>query len=89
MSIWTDHPNSTENPQGYWEHLSFAFPNSLKLILAGFLGVIHSFFPFVFPFDASTTVIRAFRGIVGSKRHEPELERELPDDWWFGNCGRN
>ena len=84
MSIWTDHPNSTTNPQSYWEHMSFALPNSLKLIFAGVKGVIHAFLPFVFPFDASTAVIRLFLGIVKSKRHGPELTRELPEDWFFG-----
>jgi len=84
MSIWTDHPNSTENPQGYWAHWNVAFFGSFGLIWAGLIGVIHAFFPFVFPFYTTTRVIRSFRGVVGSNRHGPELKRELPDDWRFG-----
>ena len=77
MSIWTDHPRATDNPQGYWAHGYFAGKNSLIIIFAGFVGLIHAAFPFLFPFYASTIIIRSFKKLVDSKRHEPELRREL------------
>ncbi len=77
MSIWTDHPRSTDNPQGYWTHLIFAGRNSLIIILAGMVGLIHAAFPFLFPFYTSTVIIRSFKKLVNSKRHEPELSREF------------
>ena len=58
---FTDHPNATEKPQSYWEHGKFAFINSIGLIYAGILGVIHAFLPFLFPFKTSTLVIKAFK----------------------------
>lgn len=79
MGIWTDHPNTIDNPQGYWAHLGFAFWNSLKLIFAGLIGLIHAVFPFLFPFFTSTMLIRSFRGLVYSNRHRDELRKELPE----------
>ena len=86
MSIWTDHPRATDNPQGYWTHAAFAGKNSLIIIFAGLIGLIHAVFPFLFPFFASTVVIRSFKKLVDSKRHEPELEREMPDHSWSSPC---
>ncbi len=79
MSIWTDHPGETENPQGYWKHMWFACSNSLILMFAGLMGFIHGIFPFIAPFFASTIIIRSFKKIVDSRRHKPELRKELPD----------
>lgn len=81
MSIWTDHPADTENPQTYWQHGKFAIKNSLKLIWAGIAGVIHGIFPFWFKFYTSTMVIKSFKGLVESKRHKEELRRELGPDF--------
>lgn len=82
MSIWTDHPNATDNPQGYWTHAMFAGRNSLIIIFAGLVGLIHAVFPFLFPFYASTVIIRSFKKLVYSNRHRPELQRELPTSVW-------
>ena len=76
MSIWTRHPRATDNPQGYWEHGLFAGRNSLIIIFAGFVGLIHAALPFLFPFFTSTVIIRSFKKLVDSGRHERELLRE-------------
>ena len=81
MNPFTKHPGETDNPQGYWKHGTFAFVNSLILIYAGILGVIHAIFPFLFPFSTSTIVIKSFNKLVKSNRHIKELERELPEDY--------
>ena len=86
MSIWTDHPRATDNPQGYWAHAAFAGRNSLIIIFAGLVGLIHAAFPFLFPFFTSTVVIRSFKKLVDSRRHEPELRREVPDYSWSPHC---
>lgn len=81
MNPFTKHPSETKNPQGYWKHGTFAFVNSLILIFAGLIGIIHSIFPFLFPFFTSTIVIRSFYKLVRSKRHIDELNVELPTDY--------
>ena len=71
--LFTEHPNSTENPQGYWEHCLFSFTNSVTLLWFCLLGIVHSFFPFVFKFSTSSAIIRSFRKLVLSERHKLEL----------------
>ena len=71
--LFTEHPNSTENPQGYWAHCLFSFTNSVILMWFCLLGIIHSFFPFVFEFNTSSAIIRSFKKLVDSNRHGPEL----------------
>lgn len=75
---FTTHPNDTVNPQGYWRHGVFAFVNSCILLYAGIIGIIHAFFPFLFPFTTSTIVIRSYKKLLDSRRHIAEVERELP-----------
>ena len=74
-NIFTEHPNSTENPQGYWAHLRFGFTNSVILLWYCLLGVVHAFFPFWFKFSTSSAIIRSFKKLVESKRHLPELKK--------------
>ena len=74
-NIFTEHPNSTENSQGYWVHLRFAFTNSMVLLWYCLLGVVHAFFPFWFKFSTSSAIIRSFKKLVESKRHLPELKK--------------
>ena len=81
MNPFTKHPSETKNPQSYWKHGTFAFVNSLILIWAGIIGIIHSIFPFLFPFFTSTIVIRSFNKLVYSKLHIGEINRELPKDF--------
>jgi len=73
--LFTKHPNSTDNPQGYWEHLLFSFINSARLMWYAMLGIIHAVFPFVFAFSTSSAIIRSFKKIVESNRHTPELKK--------------
>jgi hypothetical protein len=73
--LFTNHPNSTDNPQGYWEHLLFSFINSMRLIWYAMLGIIHSVFPFMFAFSTSSAIIRSFKKLVESNRHIPELKK--------------
>ena len=71
--LFTEHPQSTDNPQGYWEHCLFSFTNSVVLMWYCLLGIIHSFFPFVFKFNTSSAIIRSFKKLVLSNRHGPEM----------------
>ena len=72
-NLFMEHPNSTENPQGYWAHCLFSLTNSMILLWFCLLGIVHSFFPFVFKFSTSSAIIRSFKKLVKSKRHGPEL----------------
>ena len=74
-NIFTEHPNDSENPQGYWEHGLFAVKNSATLLWYCLLGIVHAAFPFVFKFDTSSAIIRSFKKLVLSNRHGPELEK--------------
>ena len=79
-NIFTEHPRSGIAPQSYWDHLKFAFINSVILIYGGIIGVIHSICPWWFPFKTSTIVIKSFDKIVKSGRHFEELKEHLPKD---------
>ena len=83
MSLWHGlflrHPADTASPQGYWQHWSVAFRGSLGLVLAGLVGIVHAFVPAVAPFYTSTRVIRCYRGLLMSGRHQAEIQRELHD----------
>mgnify|MGYP001279960495 CR=1 FL=1 len=74
-NIFIEHPNETNNPQGYWQHGLFAFINCVILIWYCLLGIIHSIFPFVFKFSTSSAIIRSFRKLVLSDRHRLELAK--------------
>ena len=78
---FTAHPSETENPQSYWNHGIFAFWNSMILIYAGILGVIHAVFPWWFPFATSTILIKSFKKLVDSKRHKEELNTIMPEGY--------
>ena len=70
---FTEHPNSTSNPQSYCKHGIFAIYNSFTLIIAGSVGIIHGIFPFLFPFYTSSIVIQSFKKILESNRHNNEV----------------
>ena len=83
IKLFTEHTNSTANPQGYWEHCLFSLTNSVVLMWYCLLGVIHSFFPFVFKFSTSSAVIRSFKKLVESNRHLPEMKKyEMIELYW-------
>ena len=73
--LFIEHPNSTENPQGYWAHCLFSLTNSVILLWFCLLGIVHSFFPFIFKFNTSSAIIRSFKKLVKSNRHWPELKK--------------
>ena len=74
-NLFIEHPNSTENSQGYWAHCLFSLTNSVVLMWFCLLGIVHSFFPFVFKFNTSSAVIRSFKKLVESNRHLPEMKK--------------
>ena len=74
-NLFMEHPNSTENPQGYWAHCLFSLTNSVTLLWFCLLGIVHSFFPFVFKFSTSSAVIISFKKLVESNRHLPEMKK--------------
>ena len=76
--LFTQHSQDTVNPQTYWQHGLFAGTNSIILIYYGIQGVVHSVFPFWFPFTTSSAVIRSFKKLVDSKRHIDELNTIMP-----------
>ena len=75
--IFLDHPNGTDNPQGYWAHGKFSIINSLKGILYMNAGIVHGIFPILFPFTTSSWIIRSFVKLVESNRHKEELDKYI------------
>jgi len=49
-----DHLNSVN--ENYFEHMGIAFNVSLKMLLGGFLALIHGIIPVVFQTDASNKI---------------------------------
>ncbi|MDG1652639.1 MAG: DUF6356 family protein [Flavobacteriaceae bacterium] len=45
-NIFTDHPNSVG--ETYFQHFAFAFGIGFKLIVWGFVAMIHALLPFTF-----------------------------------------
>lgn len=81
MKFITEHVQDTENPQTYWRHFKFGFTNSVKLIGAGFVGIIHAACPWWFPFVTSSVVIKSFKKLVDSRRHKEELLEIMPNGY--------
>lgn len=81
MSFLTDHIRDTENPQTYWQHFRVAFVNSSKLLWASIQGIVHAFFPWWFPFETSTQVIKSFKILIDTKRHKAELREHLGESY--------
>ena len=73
--IFLQHPNDTDNPQGYWAHGRFSILNSIKGIFYMKAGIIHGLFPILFPFATSSWIIRSFVKLVESDRHNDELRK--------------
>ena len=72
--IFLEHPNDTDNPQGYWAHGKFSVVNSLKGIAYMIAGIAHGVFPIKFPFTTSSWIIRSFVKLVESERLKEELD---------------
>ena len=79
-SLFLEHPNSTNNPQGYWSHGIFSVVNSTMGLVYMIAGIIHGVFPYVFPFATSSWIIKAFIKLVQSKRHKKELKKYISSD---------
>lgn len=81
MTLWRrlflDHVRQPPAPQSYPAHFRTAFWESCKLLVAALVGMIHAVVPAVAPFYTSTRVIRCYRGLSRSGRHEQEIRREL------------
>ena len=75
--IFLEHPNDTDNPQGYWAHGKFSVVNSLKGIAYMLAGIAHGVFPIIFPFTTSSWIIRSFVKLVESERHKEELDKYI------------
>jgi len=73
LKHFTDHPNQTRSPQSYCKHGAFAIYNSGRLIIAGFAGIIHGIFPFLFPFYTSNVVVQSFQKMLQSGRHDNDI----------------
>ena len=76
--IFLEHPNDTDNPQGYWAHAKFSILNSIKGILYMKAGILHGIFPILFPFTTSSWIIRSFAALAESERHKDELNEYIP-----------
>ena len=79
-NLFLDHPNSTNNPQGYWSHGIFSVVNSTMGLVYMIAGIIHGVFPYVFSFATSSWIIKAFIKLVQSERHKKELEKYISSD---------
>ncbi len=77
-NIFTDHPREIlGREQSYWQHGRVAFINSCRLVWYGFVGILHAFCPWWFPFYTSSGVIKVFKILVDSRRHIGELREVM------------
>ena len=53
-NIFTEHPKSVG--ESYTKHMLFAIKVGLKLILWGFVAIIHAMFPFIFKTYVSSNI---------------------------------
>ena len=79
MNPFTAHCRETDSPQSYWAHGKVSITNSARLIVAGLEGIIHGVFPFWFQFDTANTVIRSFRLLEKSGRHDERIQGSRAD----------
>lgn len=79
----TPHTRDTANPQTYIEHWRFACLYASQMIWYGLAGLIHSVLPEIksLQFATSSFLIRTFKGLVLSGRHDGEIERILGTQW--------
>ena len=77
MAFSTKHTRDTENPQTYAEHFKVSLIGSLLLIFYGLGGLVHAILPEIkcFQFWTSSGVIKIYRHLELSRRHDPEVER--------------
>ncbi len=75
MSFLTDHLRETDTPQTYFGHGKFALTRSLRLIVAGVVGIIHAIFPWWFTFYTSEQIVKTFVEVAKSGRHDDLLDK--------------
>jgi hypothetical protein len=82
MPLSTKHTREGDNPQTYFEHFRVAFVSSVKLMWYGVAGIIHAFIPGLLPFYTSTGIIKIYRQLVESGRHDDEIQEifDLEDE---------
>ena len=78
--MFLEHPQSTNNPQGYWCHGFFSVINSLKGMWFMLLGIIHGILPIVFTFSTSSFIIKSFVKLVQAERHQEEMKKYIDSD---------
>lgn len=71
----TDHIRDTENPQTYFQHGWFAFRYSIRITVAGVIGIVHAIFPWWFKFYTAEQIIKSYVGVSQSGRHDDLLEK--------------
>ena len=79
MYFSTTHTRDTKSPQSYAEHFNVAFFGSLKLIAYGLGGLVHAVLPEIkcLQFWTSTGIIKMYRQLEASGRHDEEIKRIL------------
>ena len=75
MRFLTDHIRDTDIPQSYLQHGWFAFQNSIWMIVAGVIGIIHAVFPWWFRFYTAEKIVKLYVSVSISGRHDPLLEK--------------
>ena len=73
LFYFTDHPNSTNYPYSYCEHFIYSTFYGFQLIFCGLFTIIHAIFPFLFPYTMPNTVVRIFKELIESNRHNNEI----------------
>ncbi len=75
MMFMTDHIRGTDRPQTYIQHGKFAMFYSVRLIVAGIVGIVHAIFPWWFKFYTAEQIIKSYVGVSQSGRHDDLLEK--------------
>ena len=70
----TDHIRDTARPQTYLAHGRFAIFYSVRLIVAGIIGIIHAVCPWWFRFYTAQQIVKSCVGLSQSGRHDDLLE---------------
>ena len=78
----TTHTLDTKRPQTYWQHFRVALWGGLRLIGLGMGGIWHAFMPEQkrFQFWTSSGVIRIYRELEQSGRHDDEIAEIFSTD---------
>ena len=75
LNPFTQHPNDTDHPEGYWVHFRRSFVNGWTLIWAGVTSIIHAVCPWWYQFYTAETVVRLWADLHMTGRHDALLDR--------------